>query len=355
MRFGKVVLFALIGLAGAVFAGGNGIEVTGIKFYHKGTPHYFQMTSPTEYELNVSCTEDTGAVDIVFVLDTTGSMSSSIDEAVAHIVEFAETMAATGYDYSFGIVTYGDGWNFPHGYDLTTSADTFVAWMGPIGSTGGGDTPEDALDAIARSLSLSWRAGVQHIVILITDAPYHQEDTRTDLNTDDVIVMLDDESATCFVVGYDNDDEHRLAEETGGVWFPIGSDFTDIIGRIADILSAQYIITYTTHNPIPDNRWRNVLVTVETDTFTDSDDGRYWVGEAGLYFDPETTYTRNGLHFSVDVMAASITDLYDVHFLVNFDGAKVTLDSTVSGELLARDADSPLEVITPKQAMLTYR
>ncbi|MCD6531403.1 VWA domain-containing protein, partial [bacterium] len=261
MRFGKVVLFALIGLAGAVFAAGNGIEVSGVKFYHKGTPHYFQMTSPTEYELSVSCTEDTGAVDIVFVLDTTGSMSSSIDEAVAHIVEFAETMAATGYDYSFGIVTYGDGWNFPHGYDLTTSADTFVAWMGPIGSTGGGDIPEDALDAIQMAIdSIHWRPMALKVIILLTDACFCEpgagcEDCHATYTSDEVATSLLDGGFMFFSVTRDPvwggmccDGTYsmwwyqNIADSTGGRWFSLSESFASIYHDIIGLLGTFQVI-----------------------------------------------------------------------------------------------------------------
>ncbi len=258
-KFGAVLLW--IALGGMAWATGNGIEVTGVKFYRKGTPHLFRAVSPTEYELNVSCTEDTGAVDIVFVLDTTGSMSSSIDDAVAHIVEFAETMAATGYDYSFGIVTYGDGYNFPYGYDLTTSADTFVSWMAPIGSGGGGDTPEDALDAIMAAIdNIHWRPMALRVIILLTDACFCEPgagcyDCHATYSSTEVGRALLDGGFMFFSVTRDPvwsgsccDATHSMewyqgiADSTGGRWFDLDESFSSIYHDIIGLLGTFQVV-----------------------------------------------------------------------------------------------------------------
>ena len=260
MRYSKIV-FGLLFLAGVVLAQNNGIQVTGVKLIRKGTPHIFQMTSPSEFNLNVSCTEDTGAVDIVFVLDTTGSMSSSIDRAVAHIVEFAETMAATGFDYSFGIVTYGDGFNFPHGYNLTTSVDTFVTWMGPIGSSGGGDTPEDALDAIAAAVdSIHWRPMALRVIILLTDACFCEpgsgcSDCHASHTSDEVATSLLDGGFMFFAVtrnpvygGFCCDGTYSLwwyqhiSDSTGGGWFDLSESFASIYHDIIGLLGTFQVV-----------------------------------------------------------------------------------------------------------------
>ena len=147
----KIFVVALVlFVSGALFAQNNdyGLSIAGIKLTRKGIEHPFTLSTDGGFNLAIDCSEDTGNVDIVFVLDTTGSMAGVIRMAVSHINEFADTMESTGYDYRLGIVTYGDGFNFPHGLDPTPYVDTFHAWVSPIGSWGGGDAPEEALDAI---------------------------------------------------------------------------------------------------------------------------------------------------------------------------------------------------------------
>jgi len=87
-------------------------------------------------------------------------------------------------------------------------------------------------------------------------------------------------------------------------------------------------------------------VTVNTGDFEDSDDGRYYVGSTMIYFEPETTWTTDGLGFRLDLSAASITNLYDFHTEITWNNVLLALDSIKAGELLARGADSPLEVFT---------
>lgn len=300
-----------------------------------------------ETPITVSMMSDTtggGKADIAFLFDVTGSMGGYITGMKNKTIEFADSLVASGLDYRLALVTFYDTVGETH--DFTDDANEFKGWISGLHALGGGDTPENALEAIRRATTLSWRSDAQHIMILITDAPYHQFDWATSLTTDSVLSMLAGLDCMTFVVGHDDTDQHRLANETGGMWFPIGSDFTNIITRIGGIISTQYVITYTTHNPVPDNRWRHVLVDVNYHSMSDSDSGRYWVGGYGLFFDPETTYTRGGLRFRLDVMVNSLRDVNDVHFIVNYDSSKVACDSAKAGEFLARGAEPPLSVIT---------
>jgi hypothetical protein len=265
------------------------------------------------------------AADIAVVFDVTGSMGSYITGMKNHCVAFAESLGAAGINSRRGLVTFLDEDEEVHNF--TNEATEDKGWITGLYAHGGGDTPENALEGINRSFDLSWREGVQRIVIMITDAPYHQNNTYTTLNNAEVIRRMNDRGMIGVVVGYNDDYQKELASSTGGFWFPIGSDFSDILDGISGILSSQYIITYTTHNPIPDNRWRIVRVDVNFDEFADADTGRYWVGTSSLFFDPETTYTANGLSFSVDVFASSLTDLMSARFKCLYDGTKVQYDS----------------------------
>ena len=241
------------------FSQQQGLDITEMRLVRKGTPHIFSRTDD-DFNLFISCTEDTGAVDIVFVLDTTGSMSSRIAAARSNIVEFAETMAATGYDCSFGIVTYGDGFNLPHSGNLTTNISTFVSWM-TMGSAGGGDAPETALDAIMAAVdSMDWRPGAMRVIILLTDACFcDTSSTCTDCVSiwggDEVAnILLDDaimffavttwpvSCSSCALTTYSNWFYQSFPESTGGSWYNFSTGFTDIYASIIPLLGTFQVI-----------------------------------------------------------------------------------------------------------------
>lgn len=131
----------------------------------------------------VTCRLDTGAVDIVFVIDSSGSMGGTISNVRAAVGGLISALDAAGYDYMLGGITYADGrniWDFDGGTpgnQMTNNAALFTGgvWLGGVGASGGADGPEQSLDAIADAISdYEWRPEALHIVIGFTDASYCQ-------------------------------------------------------------------------------------------------------------------------------------------------------------------------------------
>ncbi|MFP4459935.1 MAG: T9SS type A sorting domain-containing protein [Candidatus Zixiibacteriota bacterium] len=128
------------------------------------------------FEMNMGCGVF-GAFDIVFAIDSTGSMGGELTDVKSTINAFADAMVAEGYDYAFGGVTFGDGcnvWDFdestPDVNDLTTSVTEFRTLLDPCNASGGADGPETSLDAIYQAINdYNWRPFAVHIVIMFTD------------------------------------------------------------------------------------------------------------------------------------------------------------------------------------------
>lgn len=127
-----------------------------------------------------------GAVDIAFVLDTTGSMQPFIDEARRRIREISERVAKEGdLDLRFALVEYRDH---------PPQDSTFVTRIYPFGDAvalettlasliadGGGDGPEAVWDGLeAAANSLGWRPHADKRAFLIGDSPPHGESTPGD-------------------------------------------------------------------------------------------------------------------------------------------------------------------------------
>src|SRR6266481_2186781 len=121
-------------------------------------------------------------VDIVFVLDVTESMQPYIDAVKQNVINFAHDLAGNNRDYRLGLVTFEDyviskypDCNCEYRTQMTSNVQKFITWVGSLHAGGGGDIPEDQLDALAYASSFPFRPQAQGIIIIITDAPPHHK------------------------------------------------------------------------------------------------------------------------------------------------------------------------------------
>jgi Mg-chelatase subunit ChlD len=116
-------------------------------------------------------------VDIVFVLDTTGSMFWAIDGVKAGIEAFLATLEGFNIDARVGGVEFGDE-------NRTTvplgELDGFREWLDNMTAVGGGDSPESPLDAIEIANTFSYRPEALRYMITITDTGVHESTDATD-------------------------------------------------------------------------------------------------------------------------------------------------------------------------------
>ncbi len=107
------------------------------------------------------------STDIVFVLDTTGSMAWAIGGVQAGVRSFLDVVKASGIDAKVGGVEYGD--HVRTSIDLTTAGDV-RSWVGGLSATGGADAAESPLDAILHAYdTFSWRPDAQRFMVVVTD------------------------------------------------------------------------------------------------------------------------------------------------------------------------------------------
>lgn len=288
--------------------------------------------------------------DIVFVFDVTGSMGDEITGLKQRAFAFADALLSKGVDYRLGLVTFGDAVDQVH--DFTGDVTEFKAWIEGLRASGGGDTKENALEGLAQATKLSYRNLAQKIVVLITDAPYHQAGETgggtTTYTTDSLIALLQDLRIVTHVVAPDQPSFHLLAEKTGGLWFNITGDFAAIVDSLGVILSSQYVITYTTHQPVPGDGWRNVLITALKEGKGGYDTGRYYMGSARLALSPDLIMGKAGIVFTVRVEAVALTNVGLCHVVVAYDPTKMRYTDFTAGDYLAQNgAATPLFTVTP--------
>jgi VWFA-related protein len=208
-------------------------------------------------------------VDIVFVFDTTGSMEEQIEGVKDISIAFANKLREHNRDFRLGLVAFGDEIRTVRNADNTLTADAgeFKGWISELWADGGDDDPEISLDALQRAAQMTYRAGTQKVLILITDAPPHERGDGTPFSrvvSSELVGQLRDQGFTVYAVAYDDGRFRRLANETRGEFYDINlePDFTGIIDQIGGIISAQYRLTYISARPFHDGTWRSVEVTV---------------------------------------------------------------------------------------------
>jgi uncharacterized protein YegL len=121
-------------------------------------------------------------IEVVFVLDTTGSMSGLIHAAKEKIWSIASSMAQTDPvpRIKMGLVAYRDRGDHyvTQRYDLTADLDGIYDTLMALSANGGGDGPESVNQALHEAVTrMSWsrERDVYRVVFLVGDAPPHMD------------------------------------------------------------------------------------------------------------------------------------------------------------------------------------
>lgn len=115
------------------------------------------------------------SVDLVFLVDTTGSMSSSIETVRDRLGDIVATLE--GKDVRVAIAFYrdqnvDDPWYFRNASGLTRAdASEITSFLASAQASGGGDFPESLYDGVFKTVTeLDWAAETR-LLVAITDAP----------------------------------------------------------------------------------------------------------------------------------------------------------------------------------------
>lgn len=137
--------------------------------------------SATEVRLASGSSWQPDFLDLVIVIDTTGSMGDEIAFLQKELIGITRAAArqAPGVSIRYGLVAYRD-----HGddyvvksYGFTGNSGTMNGWLRGLRADGGGDYPEAAAAALRAGVGLDWRRGKgERILLHIADAPPHRQD-----------------------------------------------------------------------------------------------------------------------------------------------------------------------------------
>jgi von Willebrand factor type A domain-containing protein len=195
----------------------------------------------------------TARADLVFVIDTTGSMNDKIDGLIESCEAFVDRLAKRHIDWAASVVGFGD---------LTVEGDRIVATQfnssadrvkallrGLPRYSGGGNEGESSLEALQAALNQpGYRSDAMKVVVLITDEPALQRD----LKPSTVTGRLREAGAITFVLSPNIKYFRSMASDTGGQWWKVesGGDFSRILDvfdkiatRVASTVAAVQSLT----------------------------------------------------------------------------------------------------------------
>lgn len=118
-------------------------------------------------------------LDLVFVMDTTGSMREELRDLQANLVGVIRILSRMAASLRVGFVAYKDTdaayltQDFPLSPMTGGNVERIVDFVQGLDAKGGGDIPEPVNRALGRALEMPWRSGAQGRIIVIGDASVH--------------------------------------------------------------------------------------------------------------------------------------------------------------------------------------
>lgn len=118
-------------------------------------------------------------LDLVFLVDATGSMGDEIDKLKSSLRSITDEVARlpSRPDLCLGLVAYRDRGDafFVRSHDLTNDVNAFQGVLNALQAAAGGDEPEALNEALHEAVHhISWRgAQSTRLLVLLADAPPH--------------------------------------------------------------------------------------------------------------------------------------------------------------------------------------
>ena len=127
-----------------------------------------------EFEDEVTVVETKTSLDLLFIMDLTGSMKSYIDETKKNLIYIMKRIIdqSPGIDINLGFIGYRDIYEEYIDLDFTKEHSFIENQISDVIASGGGDIPEDVAWAFERALNKSWKSDAKFIVF-VADAPGH--------------------------------------------------------------------------------------------------------------------------------------------------------------------------------------
>ena len=159
-----------------------------------------------------------GPIDVVFVVDASGSMGDNINAVAEHLGQMVDAYKASEIDYRLGLTHFNInqmGQNNIQVWQLKRNLAEYKHSLYAIMPQG----DENALDAIQQTvMEMRFRTNTIKHFILVTDEPFT---SHRGLSVDDVIAGCQQNEIFVNVLGNNIPEHQQLAKQTGGTWHAV--------------------------------------------------------------------------------------------------------------------------------------
>lgn len=187
--------------------------------------------------------------DIVFIVDTTGSMGDEIASVADSMTAFVDTLESNGVSAALGLVTYED--LMVDGYDSTCvhkngasnwfyDAEAFKTALSGLELGTGGDEAECVVDALETARLMDMRGSAGKLFVLVTDAPAKNDNRYGISSLEAELQLLQNAGITCAVAApFELQSQYEaLYGSTGGLFLNLYTDFHGALVTLAETVSA---------------------------------------------------------------------------------------------------------------------
>ena len=186
--------------------------------------------------------------ELVFVIDSTGSMSGAIENVKTRITSFVNSLETQGVNLRIGIVEYRDieedGMDSTIIHELNhspwmNSTSEMVEVLNGISAGGGGDYPETVIDGLGYLVdgeTIPWSSDSYKFAVVLTDAGYKVANRHGFNSLQEVADALLAAGITTSVVTEESEFStyDALPATTGGIKADISSDFSTVLADLAN-------------------------------------------------------------------------------------------------------------------------
>jgi len=240
-----------------------------------------------------------GSIDIVFAIDSTGSMATDILAVKKIIQNFTLNLSQSNITYRLGLVEFKDYpvspcggptdfgskiYHYTQG-NFTNNLTEFNDTLNQLIAIGGADEPESDLTAVDNASDLGFNA-TKNIIILLTDSKPHAKDcyTSSSFTTNtwvscylgpeyilsgpvNMVDKLISKNISLYYLNYHtcfNDTDIKLANLTGGEYFTYNAATAavDIPKILMNISSNINVTTYDTETYFEDELYNDTVTEV---------------------------------------------------------------------------------------------
>ncbi len=190
-------------------------------------------------------------VDLVLMIDVTGSMGSAISNVKNNILNLIDKLRADNISLYVSIISFEDitcdgidstRVNNGSGKEFLNNPTEMYNVVNSLSARGGGDTPETDIDALGRAVQLSYRSSAQKVAFLITDTGYKINNNYGYTSLEQVTADLAKKGVVVSAVT-GSSEYSTLLSITGGERFNLSGNFcNEIYNFIKKLTPREFVL-----------------------------------------------------------------------------------------------------------------